>query len=66
MTQSTTIIKETVQTCSTTEVSSINANIVVLKAVIVKVKVLIVQYNNVSWTMKVNHLFDGPFTKTLF
>ena len=66
MTQSTTIIKETVQTCSTTEVSSINANIVVLKAVIVKVKVLIVQYNNVSWTLKVNHLFDGTYTKILF
>ena len=48
VTQSTTIIKESVQTCSSEEIVSIQQNIVILTAVISKVSALIVQYQAVS------------------
>ena len=46
--QSTTLIKETVQTCSSSEVIELQANIVTLVAVIVKVTSLVTHYQKVS------------------
>ena len=46
--QSTTLIKETVQTCSSSEVIQLQANIVTLVAVIVKVTSLVTHYQKVS------------------